>query len=712
MDRLKGAPPEGPAIRVGLTTDRLKVTISADGPFLILDSATGRPAWKEQYREDVLVTTHGAVPSEGRIWRVQAAALASRGEAEGLASRLRSEIDEVVSVAYSPDRGSWRVRAGAASSREGIIPMIQKLRALGYMDAWAVDEPAAAGPAWLRLVDSSYATVALEIARARVEPVGGTILAVDGKRYRGSLELLVDHSAALRIVNSLPLESYLRGVVPAELGPSLWPELEALKAQSVAARTYAVRNLGRFVEEGFDLCDSPRCQVYEGLSGEQALSDRAVRETAGIVATYQGGPINALFTSTCGGHTEDGGEIFPEEAAPYLRGVPCYPDEQTLGRHGVVIEGTAAADAGGPPEQVHAAALLATGGIAGAEQLLARWRQQPLAEEDARALIGKTAERLGLGGKIAEGHDASSRLGFPLALAERLGWRERAEVLVDRRDLPAVLPFSDADLIRPDNTRVVAALASRGLLPAAEGGALRPGGSLLGGEALLVLQRAAAIYGIPDLTEGVLIAGGGRKLKLRRPEKEVSLAAPGHIALFLDLGGGPVPRQRVTLYPGDRIRVSSGGNSEMQYLLVLPGRKGLSDDRYSPSYSWEVSMSAVELAQKLSARLEIGDVKDLIAERRGVSGRIVSLRVVGEQGEATLNGFNVRTALGLKESLFAIDRQRGPDGKLRRVVFSGKGWGHGVGLCQMGAYGMAVRGESYRSILKHYYTGIDLARLY
>ena len=123
-------------------------------------------------------------------------------------------------------------------------------------------------------------------------------------------------------------------------------------------------------------------------------------------------------------------------------------------------------------------------------------------------------------------------------------------------------------------------------------------------------------------------------------------------------------------------------------------------------------MSAVELAQKLSARLEIGDVKDLIAERRGVSGRIVSLRVVGEQGEATLNGFNVRTALGLKESLFAIDRQRGPDGKLRRVVFSGKGWGHGVGLCQMGAYGMAVRGESYRSILKHYYTGIDLARLY
>ena len=82
---------------------------------------------------------------------------------------------------------------------------------------------------------------------------------------------------------SSPLEDYLRGVVPVEMGPELYDSLDSLKAQAVAARTYTVRGLGGFLAEGFDLCASPRCQVYGGMDAEHPLSDRAVAETAGEI---------------------------------------------------------------------------------------------------------------------------------------------------------------------------------------------------------------------------------------------------------------------------------------------------------------------------------------------------------------------------------------------------------------------------------------------
>ena len=82
-------------------------------------------------------------------------------------------------------------------------------------------------------------------------------------------------------------------------------------------------HLGDHADEGWDLCDTPACQVYRGIGAEHSLSDRAVTETAGLVAVYEGEPIDAMYTSTCGGHTEDSFELFSGRAQPYLRGVPC-----------------------------------------------------------------------------------------------------------------------------------------------------------------------------------------------------------------------------------------------------------------------------------------------------------------------------------------------------------------------------------------------------
>jgi peptidoglycan hydrolase-like amidase len=144
-----------------------------------------------------------------------------------------------------------------------------------------------------------------------------------GRRVRGALVVWLNDRGALNLVNELPLEQYLRGVVPRELGPGSYPELEALKAQAVAARSYTLRNLGGFADEGYDLCSTPKCQVYGGVAAEHPLSDRAVAETAGEILVYAGEPIEALYSATCGGHTEDVETIFPLKREPYLRGVRC-----------------------------------------------------------------------------------------------------------------------------------------------------------------------------------------------------------------------------------------------------------------------------------------------------------------------------------------------------------------------------------------------------
>src|SRR5437763_11086313 len=139
------------------------------------------------------------------------------------------------------------------------------------------------------------------------------------KPYRGKIEVFANPHGALTVVNVIGLEDYVRGVVPNELS---YPALEALKAQAIAARTYAVKNRGQFASEGFDLLPTTRSQVYRGLTSETSLTSRAVDETRGMIATYKGEPINALYTSTCGGRTEDVENIF-NEAVPYLRGREC-----------------------------------------------------------------------------------------------------------------------------------------------------------------------------------------------------------------------------------------------------------------------------------------------------------------------------------------------------------------------------------------------------
>lgn len=125
--------------------------------------------------------------------------------------------------------------------------------------------------------------------------------------FRGKIEAAVD-GQGLSLVNVVEVEDYLPGVLPSEMPVGFHPE--ALKAQAVAARTYAYAGRGRHGKQGYDLCDATHCQVYLGVRGEKAPTTQAVRDTAGLVAVYEGKLISALYSSDCGGMTQDGGKPY------------------------------------------------------------------------------------------------------------------------------------------------------------------------------------------------------------------------------------------------------------------------------------------------------------------------------------------------------------------------------------------------------------------
>lgn len=148
----------------------------------------------------------------------------------------------------------------------------------------------------------------------------GTRFMVGAKAYRGQLEVRPGNGS-LAVINALPLEEYLYGVVPGEVIPS-W-HAESLKAQAVAARTYAVSHLGQFAAAGYDLKATVASQVYGGATLERPSTNRAVDETRGQILTYQGAPIEAFYSDSSGGFTEAAGEVWGK-AIPYLQPVPDF----------------------------------------------------------------------------------------------------------------------------------------------------------------------------------------------------------------------------------------------------------------------------------------------------------------------------------------------------------------------------------------------------
>lgn len=162
-------------------------------------------------------------------------------------------------------------------------------------------------------------------------PNGKGFLATKKKWYRGDI-VIYNIEGTLTIVNSLPLEEYLMGVVPSEM-PSKW-NIEAHKAQAIAARSYALANLGKRNSHGYDLKDTPADQAYGGATSETPQTTYAVLSTRGEVLTYDNKIIPAYYHAASGGKTVSAGEVWNHDL-PYIQSVEGFDNGVRKKGHGV-----------------------------------------------------------------------------------------------------------------------------------------------------------------------------------------------------------------------------------------------------------------------------------------------------------------------------------------------------------------------------------------
>lgn len=154
-----------------------------------------------------------------------------------------------------------------------------------------------------------------------VRPRKGSYLTLDGRAYRGTFQIKEDTKKRILLVNVVDVESYLYSVVAAEMGGKV--EREALKAQAVASRSYALRNRDVFEGRGYGLKAGEQSQVYKGLEGETPETRAAVEATRGLVLMHDGQPIKAVFHASCGGRTESNEDVWDGKPLTYLRSVKC-----------------------------------------------------------------------------------------------------------------------------------------------------------------------------------------------------------------------------------------------------------------------------------------------------------------------------------------------------------------------------------------------------
>src|SRR5437867_4986460 len=225
------------------------------------------------------------------------------------------QAEPTVRIGLNPNASTANIRSSAAFTVQQNRTRTAKFSTVLALDAASTNRVLSSADLDYRMLvelDAGKLLVLPLKMKVRIEPTG-TPIEIENRTYRGVIEVFGNSRNTLTLVNELPMEEYLLGVVPNELSPTTFGLLEALKAQAVAARTYVARNMAQSRNEGYDICATDACQVYFGAGSEDGLASQAVTETRGVIASYDGKPINALYSSTCGGRTESAENIFDEK---------------------------------------------------------------------------------------------------------------------------------------------------------------------------------------------------------------------------------------------------------------------------------------------------------------------------------------------------------------------------------------------------------------
>lgn len=615
---------------------------------------------------------------------------------------------------------------------------------------------------------------------------------VGGRDYRGEMHLVLNARGLINVVNVVPLEEYLRGVVLMEIPLGTPREIEALKAQAVAARSYALSHMGHNQDRGYDLVNDARAQAYGGLTSERELTNLAVDQTRGVVAVYPNDAgrlvtIEALYTANCGGRTENNEEVFGGKARGYLRSVACVPDRQPLAGRDIVTSRTPELLNGTEGRLIgREVATLSVLGFSLPRRVTNSYLQGAPDRDEVRSWTEQTA-RLARREKpsFARG-DVTRMAEFACLIAASVYGEGRASSLVDPADVDYLLAGVRVEQWPREARADVALLLRDGILHL-HSAALDGHATITRGRAIETLARAVLFKSTADLKSQVsnprsritdfkietsapaedgrliLAAQGAPSSTAARGQAprftSVNTSGPSSMGragqsdsredksprvgreimtplvdeqdgsprnprpdgieiaegawLFRNVGGVSYAVDRLTLIGGERVTYHLSTAGQADFVEASVSAHSASNDRLASVGRWQERITVDELQQRLArSRINVGQIKTVEPVAFSTSKRVSELEVTGDQGHSLLRGRQIVGALGLKETLFVVAAEKDERGRVVAFVFTGRGWGHGVGMCQHGAYALAKQGHSYTAIIQKYYTGVKVQAIY
>src|SRR5215208_3344360 len=418
--------------------------------------------------------------------------------------------------------------------------------------------------------------------------------------YRGRIEVFTNLRGTLTVVNELGLEDYVRGVVANELSPGGYPAIEALKAQAIAARTYALKNRRQFMSQGFDILPTTRSQVYRGLTPENPLSTRAVDETRGLIATYQGEPINALYTSTCGGRNEDSENIF-NEAIPYLRGRECAAEGATFDRFVIKTsrEPAELREDDNVPLARDVSLLLTQNFGTLHERVSDAWLSGDATVSEVRNWLANVA-RVARQTTPSTPDDVNRPPGFATALSLAVFGESRAGALLNNADADYLLAVKDEAEVPPQNRADLAMLLRDGYLSVYPDATLRPRAPLSRARVLHAISRILEARNLLQLQKANARPASDGQLILRSKGKDQPIRVNTDAFLFRQLGEQPYPVSSVALVGGEPVTFHLAPNGQIDFLEVKPAPNGAAADRMSPFANWTRGLSVGQVQARLA----------------------------------------------------------------------------------------------------------------
>jgi stage II sporulation protein D len=288
-----------------------------------------------------------------------------------------------------------------------------------------------------------------------------------------------------------------------------------------------------------------------------------------------------------------------------------------------------------------------------------------------------------------------------------------ADTMLTESDINYQLAFDDAAEIPKDRRADIAVLLRDGYFAIHPDLTLKPNRHFSRANLLRLIQQ---IYEkkkwMPEMLRGEAKPTTDGKLIIKNGKGEKQLTVRPDVFLFREFGDKLYSVREATLVGGEQVRYQLDALGAVKYLEISPTDAPTTAERMSPWTYWNKTVSASAVQTRLSRYVPgIGTLYNVNIKRRGYSRRPIELEIIGSNGAKILKGGKIRSALRLPEQLFVMNKKY--DGtRVVSYTFTGRGWGHGVGMCQYGAFGLAKQGVKYDEIIKHYYTGVDLTRAY